>query len=323
MSAPNSQTHKTRDGIDYILRAKRYPKPEEAKTDAERAVFTAAHEIYYFADGIFANGQAFDAAEYDRIIYAVSLCRSSDGFTHLRDVVKTADYTKVKQFLDSFGIPLEPPHEHSVPESQATSAAQSEPHVEEVESEDDQMDTDEPKKSKKKHSRLHKKDFVLDEAEEAEEDEENVASEPEDSESVEEEIRARMKKDQEKKKRKPSTDDRDNKILALVARIEDKPYFKKLKGSCCEVEGCTAKKTPWYDDGLCGPHRKQKKDKAKRKRAAELKALQKQRDQKRKEALERSVQIKEKQKVQAELKDFDDALGNDSDSDDPSSDDED
>jgi len=221
----------------------------------------------------------------------------------------------VKPFLDSFGIPSEPPKDHSVPVSQATSAAQSEPHVEEVESEDDQMDTDEPKK-KSKYTRLRKKDVVLDEAEE------NVASEPEDSESVEEEIRAREKKDPEKKKRKPSTDERDNKILALVTRIENKPYFKKLKGSCCEIEGCTKKKTPWYDDGLCGPHRKQKKDKAKRKRAAELKAIKKQLEQKQKEALERSVQIKEKQKVQAELKDFDDALGSDSDSDDPSSSDD-
>jgi len=91
MSAPNSQTYKTRDGKDYILRAKRYPKPEEAKTDAERAVYTAAHEIYYFADGIFVNGQAIDAAEYDRIIHAVLFLRSPDAFAHLRDLVRTAD----------------------------------------------------------------------------------------------------------------------------------------------------------------------------------------------------------------------------------------
>jgi len=323
MSAPNSQTYKTRDGKDYTLRAVKYPKPEEAKSEVDRFVYTAAHEIYYFADGIFANGQAFDAAEYDRIIYAVSLCRSSAAFAHLRDVVKTADYTKVKQFLDSFGIAPEPPQDHSVPESQASSAAQSEPLVEEVESDNDTMDTDEPTKPKKKHSRLRKKDYVIDEAEEAEEDEDNIDSEPEDSESVYEDIRAREKKDREKHKRKPDAEERDNKILALVSRIEDKPYFKKLKGSCCEVEGCTTKKTPWYDDGLCGTHRKQKKDKAKRKRTAEVKALQKQRDQKSKEAYERSVLIREKKKVQKELKDFDDALGSDSDSDDPSSDDED
>jgi len=144
---------------------------------------------------------------------------------------------------------------------------------------------------KKKSNFWRKSNFVVDEAEEC-----NIESD--------EETRAERKSYSERQQA------RDNKVLALVSKFKKtNPLFQKLVKDKCDTPDCEKSKTRYYEDGLCGTCRKIKRDKAERKRKGELKAKQKLYDQKLKEIQETALHIKQRQKIDKDLQDIDDALG--------------
>jgi hypothetical protein len=244
---------------------------------------------------LFENNCLF-VDEHDRLIYAVSL-GDLDGLQRFLQFIKKGGHeylSIVKPTLDKLGVPLEPPMDNTY----------------------DPMDEDEypsrkpwtenptyQSSGKSKPKKLNKKDFVMDEAEEADED--NIASDEEfDTRSV--------RSNQSQSDRRRSKDD---KILAIARSIvKNNPSMAKHKSNLCGCgEGRTI--TKGYDDGLCGPCRKKKNDKAKRRQLAEVKAKEKALEKRQKEIVERSAIIDKKRKMDAKLRELDELMADGSESD--------
>jgi hypothetical protein len=292
------EAKKTRDGRDYIPRAKKLPKPEEAKDANEKDRLTNAQRLYEVIDGLFENG-VFFIEEHDRLIYAVSVFHEGledDSKTeNFLNIIKKADYlTWIKPFLDSCGVPQEAPIVDEVYDE--TDADSGYPEHKKWTGENPFY-----KGSGKAKPKYNKKDFVMQEAEE-----DNVASDMEDD--------ARsVRSNQSQSDRRKAKDD---KILAIAKSIvKSNPSMAKHKSNLCGCgEGRTI--TKGYNDGLCGPCRKKKNDKAKRRQLAEVKAVKKACEKKQKQMLELADAIKKKREMEEDIRKMEElTLDNDEESD--------